>query len=403
VRDVFLTDPSSSRGGRSAAGLNFAGVAFWQADSLLVIPFRLEDLGAGLQSSVPFGRSRPEATRNLRLEFLRVARGWVAAFPGSSEALEALANGMAMLGDPAASDTLARARELTLDPARALDLAAQEVWLHFGTGLTGDLPAIRRAALLADSLLALGTLERNSPGLAAGLAALTGRTPILAALVRRGGLELASDAPEFLRLVGPSLWTYASLGGPADSVEVYWSRVTAAIETNLPREDRRPVQEEWLGRAAAMAYPEHLPSGAQVLARFGHTIPMACVALARGDSVAARAALGQYRRDLEDRATLAITPDVLTAEAALHWQVGDTALAIRMLDASLADVGPLGPTVMSNPLFSAGAARALLLRAAMDRLRGRRDGFSERAGRLLWSKSAQPMDEVIQRYLEVLQ
>jgi hypothetical protein len=130
---------------------------------------------------------------------------------------------------------------------------------------------------------------------------------------------------------------------------------------------------------------------------------MALLALARGDSAAARSALGQYRRDTSDRETLAITPDVLSAEAALHWQVGDSAVAVGMLEASLADVGALGPSAMSNPLFSAGTVRALLLWAAMDRLRGRRDGFGERAGRLLWSRSSRSADEVIRRYEEVLQ
>jgi hypothetical protein len=403
VRGVFLTDPNALRRGRNAEGTQFFGKTFWQSDSLLVIPLTMAEAGSGRPGNLPPAHSHAEAIRNLRLDFVRITRGWVAAFPRSSEALEALANGMAMLGDPAASDSMARARELTTDPARALDLAAQEVWLHLGTGLTGDLAAVRRSATLADSLLALGTLDRVAPGLAAGLAALTGRLPNAVALIGRGGFDAASNPPAFLRLLGPSLWAYSSHGGPADSVETYWSRVAAAIETNLPRGEQRGIQEEWLGRAVAMAYPDVAPSGSSVLAGYGHTVPMALLALARGDSAAARSALGQYRRDTSDRETLAITPDVLSAEAALHWQVGDSAVAVGMLEASLADVGALGPSAMSNPLFSAGTVRALLLWAAMDRLRGRRDGFGERAGRLLWSRSSRSADEVIRRYEEVLQ
>src|SRR5690606_18600017 len=153
------------------------------------------------------------------------------------------------------ADTIARARRLAADPRHALELASQEAWLRLELGLAGDPRQLRSAAAIAESLLADPDFDRLAPELAASLAALTGRTGRLVQIVGTGALDPRWSPPPALRPIGPILWAYSASGTNPDSADAYARLVSRAIERAIVPPERGNAAKDWLGRAAAVAYP----------------------------------------------------------------------------------------------------------------------------------------------------
>jgi hypothetical protein len=402
LNGLFLTSPRTYNDGRTAPGsrrLEFSGIPVWEADTLLVVPVSIEEVAAAPAYVGELHRRRQEALAHLRGDFLEIARGWASAFPRSPEALEALAYGMVLVGDPTAADTLARARRLAAGTPIDLELAGEEVWFRLRLGGTGDLRAVRRSAELAESLLALPGLDRAAPGLAAGLAALTGKSARLNRLASTGAYDLEWDPPDPLRQIGPSLWAFAALPWSIDSTVAYARRVRDAIARVPSAPDRQGLTSEWLGRAVLMAFPDQVLADILPLVEGKWYLNRAIASHARGDIVGVRAALAELPRALGDPEDLGISTDLLPAEAMLRWKAGDSAVAVGMLQTSLAMLEVMGSGKVSDPLYAAGAGRALALWAAMDRARPPgRTGFPEAAARILWAKADRPVGQVISAY-----
>ncbi len=406
LEGLFLTSPRSFNDGRTAPGtrrLEFIGIPVWEADTLLVVPVGVEEVAAVPGYVGELQRRRQEALAHLRGDFLEIARGWASAFPRSPEALEALAYGMALVGDPTAADTLARARRLARGTPIDLELAGEEVWFRLRLGATGDLAAVRRSAQLAESLLALPGLDGAAPALAGGLAALTGKAARLHRLASTGAFDMEWDPPDPLRQIGPSLWAFAALPWSIDSTAAYARRVRDAIARVPSATERRRLTTEWLGRAVLMAFPDQVLADILPLVEGEWYLHRAIASHARGDAAGVRAALATWARTLGDLEGLDISTDLLPAEAILRWKAGDSAVAVGILQASLATLEVMGSAKVSDPLFAAGAGRALALWAAMDRARAPgRTGFPEEAARILWARADQPAGQVISAYLAAL-
>ncbi|HSE28359.1 MAG TPA: serine/threonine-protein kinase [Gemmatimonadales bacterium] len=399
---LFLTSPRAYNDGRTAPGsprLEFFGIPVWEADTLLVVPVSVEEVAASPAYVRELHRRRQEALAHLRGDFLEIARGWASAFPRSPEALEALAYGMALVGDPTSADTLARARRLARGTPIDLELAGEEVWFRLRLGGTGDLAAVRRSAQLAESLLALPGLDSAAPDLAAGLAALTGKAARLHRLASTGAYDLEWDPPDPLRQIGPSLWAFAALPWSIDSTVAYARRVRDAIARVPSEAERQRLTTEWLGRAVPMAFPDQVLAEVLPLVEGMWYLYRAIASHARGDIAGVRAALAEWPRALGDLENLDISTDLLPAEAMLRWKAGDSAVAVGMLQASLATLEVMGSNKVSDPLLAAGAGRALALWAAMDRARPPgRTGFAEEAAQILWAKADRPVGQVISAY-----
>ena len=159
--DRFIPDPRPE------------GAALSTADSW---PGGKQSLACPISRSAPPFASRGRAESSGRST--KLALGWVRAFPDSPDALNALAIAQEMTGDPHAQslESIARARTL-LSPSRgSLDLAAMEVWLRVKRGAPDDLKSLRRARLIADSLLQSAFHpDRRDAAMLAELAGLTGR------------------------------------------------------------------------------------------------------------------------------------------------------------------------------------------------------------------------------------
>jgi hypothetical protein len=407
LNDLFLTSPLRYLDGRTGPGgrrIEFYGIQVLDADTLVVVPVPMEGQGPKPAYVNALDRRRREALEHLRGEFFEIARGWAAAFPRSAEALEAFAFGMALVGDPTAADTLARARSLARGTRLELELAGEEVWLRLRLGGTRDLGAMRRAANLADSLLALPGLDSVAPVLAAGLAALTGRSDRLYRLAATGALDPEWDPPAHLRQIGPSLWAFAAMPQFPESTAAYAGRVRDQITRSSPSFDRNQLVSEWLGRAVTMTFPEQVLSAILPLVKNPRYLYRAIAARARRDSGAVRAALASRPRNPGDPESLGISTDLLPAEAALRWQAGDTATAVGMLQASLAELEVMGSGKVSDPLNAAGVGRALALWAAMDRIRAPgRVGFAEEAVQALWSRADRSATRLIVAYHTLLE
>jgi tetratricopeptide (TPR) repeat protein len=103
VRRLLWTSTDNLRSGSAVAPDTGMFVAYcaWQRDTLAFIPYRLSELPELRRS-----RTLSLAVGKERELFHDIATAWVTAYPKSADALDALALSLALLGNPAALDTM---------------------------------------------------------------------------------------------------------------------------------------------------------------------------------------------------------------------------------------------------------------------------------------------------------
>jgi len=354
IRRLLVTSGNAMRFGYAAPDTTlFAAYPDWRADTLAFVPYPMA------QVAVPRGlRLAVQKEREL---FHDIALSWTTSFPKSASAQQALAVSLELLGNPAALDTLGRARILADDDDERVRLAVEEVWLRVKFSLPLDLDGLRRAKLLADSLLrdAPSSVE---PGLLASLAMLTGRANRAAALLRTPAVAAEWEVPGPLVNTVLPLTVFAALGGPVDSIRALEEAATAAIQGMEPGL-RGDARARWMARPAALAFPVYrFPELAQLR---GPYLPVldAQYALLRGDTVQVRNVL-EGRRDARAFAAPSdLTLDVLYPEAWLLLQVGDSQSALAWLDPTLRSLPATGPQTFVDPANAGALVRTVLLRA----------------------------------------
>jgi tetratricopeptide (TPR) repeat protein len=360
---IMFTSGARLRDGRALAPdtLRFGGYPLWQSDTLAFVALANEEARLA-----PLPDAVGEAIQHQRLRFRDIAALWRTEFPTSSDAAEAVAVAAEMLGDEAALDTLRRARDLAVDPDDRLRIAGTEVWFRVKFSLPSNVSGLRAAKALADSLLRRVPDTSASPLLLGSLAALTGRAGLAAKYARKDGSVSAFPA---LARTAPALLSFASLGGPAESLSTLERSVQAAL-LNVSAASRQDATALWLTRPAFLAFPEYR---FESLARVGETglrLGNVVAAAFAADTLAVRQLLSEFYSARRWVRPADVMADALLTEASALMWIGDEDAAIRQLDQTL---GALRLTASRDliQIYRAGAlVRAMVLRADLAHRRG---------------------------------
>jgi hypothetical protein len=398
---LLLTEPTHFRLGYRLEG-DTVRLGAWpglDADTLRLIPYPLEDLLAGRAGTVP--PTHAAAVARGRLLQREIATTWARAFPNGADAAEALARAYESAGQldesAGAENALAatrRARRLA-GGAQAVRLAAAEIRVLVKR------ERFRDAARLADSVLASARAAGpEEAGLLAGLAALTGRAHLSAALARRA----ATDHPTAIAwdgtLVRPpapvaadaaALLAYASLGAPPDSIRALHGGALRLVQSSFPRTEQAEARDALLGRAEDFAFFDAgiAPPDSGTPAGYIRAMEWA---LSRGDTVGARrraaTAVGA-RAGRPGEATI----DGVLLEARMLVAVGDSAAAARHLDAALAALSALSADLVDQVALAASLVRAMVLRARLAAAAGDRETARRWAAAVaeLWIECDEPL------------
>jgi serine/threonine protein kinase len=368
VRRLLKTSDNALRRGRGVPPDTgqFYAYASWTGDSVVFMPVPVGEFESPRFRTPDALRRESEAVLYQRRLFNELAAGWLAAFPASSNALEALAISLDMLGDARAPDTLRRARSLATSPGDRQRLGALEVWFRLRVTIPGDLRGVGEARLLADSVLAAGgALANTEPLLLASVAALTGRAARAASLARHPRAEREWSVPAGLGRAVPGLLAYAAMGGPEDSIAALYETVRTAIERAVPSPDREAMRLGWLGRPATLAFPQFRLRAIGALSGSGDPLVDGLAALQAGDSAGMRRWLQRWRGAPRPANKAWRTPDALLPEAWLAAELGQRGEAIAALDATLNSLAGVAPEVLRDPVQAAALMRAMILRARL--------------------------------------
>ena len=189
----------------------------WASDTLVFVPYPAAQFARADANVVP--RTLGEAVRRQRRVFHEVASVWASAFPTSSDALEALAISLQLIGDPASIDTLRRSRLLALGRDDRVRIAALEVWTRIRFALPGNVAELRTACAIADSLLRSTPVDSLSDvGPLLSLAALTGRATLAATLGRHPSMRGEMSVRPALGDIALPLVLFGAFGGPPDTL-----------------------------------------------------------------------------------------------------------------------------------------------------------------------------------------
>jgi serine/threonine protein kinase len=388
VRRMFVTSAGVLRSGRAAPPdtNRFLGRAAWQGDTLAFIPFPA-DWVHGARAETRLATTNEAVLRQRRI-FSEIAIAWLASDPLDPAAMEALGIALELLGDPGARDTLARARALSATGSDSLRLAVHDVWLRLKLSVPHDEIGIREARAKADSLLAAHSRDAaGQHALLAGLAALTGRASLAASISQQEVLQPSHRALVSAARPGGSLLAFAALGGPTDTLRALEARVSAAIESSVPAADRRFARQQWLARAATLAFPDLAAHGPGASAMGEDPLLDAQIALLRRERSVAEDYVADVRRARASVRAADLSYDGVYPEARLLVQLGDSAAAIAWIDPVLAALPYTSPLAMADAPAAGAFVRTMALRASL----ARRAGDSAAAGRwakavaLLWS------------------
>jgi hypothetical protein len=290
---------------------------------------------------------------------------WRAEAPSSVDAAEALAVSLELLGDAAALDTLRLARTLAREPPDRLRIAASEVLLRVKFSLPSDLPSLRAARSLADSLLQTHSpSERAEPQLLASLAGLTGRARLAARYAKESGVN--EQVPSAIAQSGPALLAFAALGGPCDTLKTLEETVENSM-AGLPEAGRSPIRARWLMRAAALAFPDcrlrTLAAAPQVAPQ--HDAQTNLLIALTSDADAMRRALTAVALARANFRPADIRMEGLLPGAAAFASIGDTRRAIDWLDPTLRVLRLSASQNLANVVQTGPLVRAMALRAKL--------------------------------------
>ncbi len=362
VRKVLMTSGSDARPGRALPPdtTTFAAYPSWRGDTLAFFPLPQQDFHG--PEVVPEGMQL--ALHQERELFQELATAWVSDYPHSAEAMEALALSLELLGDPGAVDTMKRARALSSTPEDSVRAAITEVWMRVKFSAPRDLAGLSAARALADSLLLGGSLGgAHDPVLLSSLAALTGRARLAASLSRQPAAVAEWGVPPPLVQTALPLLAFASLGGPADSLRDLEEQVGIAIAEHLVVSRQQRARMQWLGRPAALAFPDYRFKSLSELAGAGNYLVDMEAAFLRGDTNLVRHAFAELRAARRFLSPADLTPDALYPEAWLLAQLGDPKAASSWIDPTLRAVSATAPETFTNPANAGAFVQAMTLRA----------------------------------------
>jgi len=380
VRRLMMTTASARRHGHALLPdtMSFAAAPLWQGDSLAFVPYRSNQVLGRLSTT---SAKTAIAVRHQRLLFQDIATAWVTAFPHSADAVEALAISLEMQGDPAALDTIRRARAVATTPDEQVRASAAEVWLLVKFSVPGNLTALAKARVTADSLLAEFPPGRApEPLLLASLAALTGHGLLSSEYCHDRELAFEWGIPVQLAGTAFPLLALGAVGGPPDSLMSLERRFDSASLALSPAV-RLQSRMEWVARAASLAFPEVRLHAMDELADSGDYLLDAEAAFLRGDTARVQALFTELRSDRRFVPTTEVTVDGLYPEATLLAGMGNDRGAVAWLDPLLTQLATTPPQAFADPARAGAFVRALALRAKLAARLG------DRAGAQRWSRT----------------
>lgn len=395
MRRLLLVSPHRLRGGRAedTEGSTFLAYQAWRGDTLSYVPWPVDV--AFSRRARPAALERAAAVEHQRRVFLDVARSWAAVSRTSSHAKEVLAIGLLMNGHASALDTLIVGRALASSSEERRSLAGTEVWMRLLLGLPGDSSSLRRARVLADSLLETATVGVD-PERTAALATLLGRSATAAAHAR----AIPADARLALSPIGQAqaraLLVFAALTGPADSLARLDRQVAEGVQRILPVERRDVEREQWLTLPVTLAFPEiRLPSAADL----DDWLVSAQGAALEADTSGAMALLAESREGRRGIPGYARTLDALMSEASLLMALERPDVAADVVDPTLAELPLIDIDQIARPEQAASLVRLAALRAEISRATGEREAARTwaRAVAILWSDADPFLQDLVEQ------
>ncbi|GAC1648038.1 MAG: hypothetical protein NVS4B3_03040 [Gemmatimonadaceae bacterium] len=415
---LLHADAGKFRKGFAVTGddtIQFASFPALDHDTLAFVPYRIADLETDPSHTEP--SSGVQALERGRAVLRRVALSWVAAFPSSAHAHEAVARVLETAGDIDASRAGTRsavsenrlARMLTRDPLQALRLAQATIRLRVkladfsGAQALGDslldhtaTPDSMQAALLSGVALLLGKPHRA--------AALASAAPADTTSVQAGGRTL--PVPAGITRLQPALIAYAALGAPPDSLMSIRAVIDHLLQTRVPAARRDAVRAAVLARPMSFAYSVLGTNAVIGLHGTGNEYLMVEQDISRGDTVAARIRLTALNALHRRHISGSISMDAAYLAAMLNAMVGDTLTSIAYLDAALGDLSALRSSFLDDEPFDIGGlVRGAALRAEIA-IR-RRDAVTAKrwAGALaaLWAQAEPSMGPALGRMRRIAQ
>jgi DNA-binding SARP family transcriptional activator len=359
VRWLFFTGAAPLRGGRGPPGDTSVFFAYpsWNADTLAFYPRPIEQIGGA--NAWARARGLDRAVKEQRTTFLGLTKAWRSAFPKDAEAKHAVAIALELLGDPAALDTLRGARALADSRVESLRLAASEVWMSLKFSVPYNLAGVRRAAILADSILA-DSLARSmvEPAVLAGLAALRGKVGQAADFYRQAQTADISKLAPARASDAHGLLVYAVFGGPRDSLRILDERLSALADQDLGDE------RAWYSiaqRTQVTAFNDYR------LTLVGVPLDYDLLKVQHAAAAGNRQTVDLWVRDtMRKRAGIPakdLTIDILLPEARMIRNVYGASTAATWIDPHLKSLRWTTPRVLADLPRSASLVRSFVFRA----------------------------------------
>ncbi len=341
-------------------------------DTLAYVPYPAQQIFSG---DVPPPPNQDDAVSQNRDRLLRIVRTWAAAFPDSSSANQALARALELKGfldgGQAPERSALAAARLAARQARSandsLESAELEVRLLLKLQRFDDLRKLASATL---------SRHRNpSPREArhlVGLAALTGRPNLTAALSAKAATLMAEDpGGRYSQVALPVLeaWqrlmVYAAFGTPSDSIRTYVTRLDTLLQVYETPEaaDRLKCDVAWYPRA--LAWPELRQVTSDERCWSQNSLFEMQWALNQGNHDAIRSAYDELRSMRETMGPGEVALQNVYHEALLLLGIGDTLSASQFLGRTLAAMGALRTSVVTEAPQAASLVRAMALRAEL--------------------------------------
>jgi len=403
---LFTESRELRRGATEGDSTIWAAFPSLANDTLAFVPYPYSDIATGKTREPPTAAAAIAKNRTL-LE--RLATGWTIELPRSASAFEALARARELQGrigavgarDSSALAALDRARSLAIDNAdrRRLGIMATRLLLVSAN--------FAEARALADSMLASAVSTPADADALKAVAALTGR-------VQRTIEMLRVEAPtvQFIsmdsRLVQPppavaqearALLGYASFGAPLDSLIAIKERVDRSIDSYVESGSRSTIREAVLNVPLTLAYPVAPALALRRAGGGGDYLLDIQRAASNHDTVAVHRLLDAVAqmRALGRPGDLSIY--LTYQEAWLRLQVGDTAGAVRQLDATLTALPTLTSYLLDYVQDAAFLVRAMALRSDLAAAAGdqRTAGKWGSAVSELWAGADSPLASVVSR------
>ena len=354
-----------------------------QADTLAYVPYPWDPSEGGTLLPDPVAVEQAWVRRRGRMRSL--ATLWVDRAPTDADAMHALATSLEMLGDPAAIDSLRRARELETREPRLRELAATQAWVMIKQGLRGEATLIARARTLADSLLATTTVEgAPNPMLMASLAAVTGRVELAVDYEVRATYQQASP-PEPHERAASEFTLAAAAGAPPERLSDLEARLLELIDATRVAEEIVPTRRMFVERGAILSFPDYVSRLHDLDHSFQSPVGRAASALHDGDLITFERELAGYSRSLHRLPAAGVSIDAIFPEYRLLLASGDTLAALETVGAALRAPDRIEPGALRwYPVRAVLLTRILREAGALGVLRGEPAAEAwERAARTL--------------------